>query len=201
MAWTDKVAKNWALLATVVLCLVCVAIFRARLNWDPLVMGVKVTDVASLLAPLAFCAAVIERAIEIIISPWRDTGATQLQNTITAIQARTADPATAAQNALDLKNATDALNAYRGETQKLAFLVSVLLSFMVAMAGIRAIGPFLDSTKFDALRVNGAAQRLFFLTVDVVLSAALLAGGADGIHAIVTSITDFLNNKSGKTNT
>ena len=194
MEW---IKKNWTLLATGVICVVCLVIFRVRWDWAPLVIGKNISDVASLLAPLAFCAAVVERAVEIIISPWRDTGATHLQNEITAIQARPAD----ATKAADLKVATDKLNAYRGETQKLAFLVSVLLSFLVAMAGIRAIGPFLDADKFNALKTSVPGQWLFFLTVDVVLSAALLAGGADGIHTIVTSVTDFLNNKSSdKTN-
>ena len=199
MAWITKVAMNWTLLAVVILCLVCMAIFRVFLNWDSLSMGVKVSDVANLLAPLAFCAAVVERAIEIIISPWRDTGASRLQSAIASIQARPADPASAAQDVQDLKNATDALNAYRGETQKLAFFVSILLSFLVAMAGIRAIGPFLDFAKFHDKTITSEAQRLFFLTVDMLLSTALLAGGADGIHAIVDSVTNFFGNTSSKT--
>jgi len=37
----------------------------------------------------------------------------------------------------------------------------------------------------------GGKQQWTFLVVDVALSAALLAGGADGIHSVVNAFTTF----------
>jgi hypothetical protein len=191
--------KNWPLVTAAVIAVSCMGLFLFFLKWDGVFLSVKVTDLAGLLAPLAFAAAVVERAVEIIISPWRDAGASKLENVITAINARPNDPGAASQNALDLKAAKDALDAYRGETQKWAFVTSITLSFFVAMAGIRALGPFLDSAKFHDVKITSDAHRLFFLCVDVALSAALLAGGADGIHSVVNAITSFFDATADKT--
>ncbi len=153
---------------------------------------------SSLLAPLAFAAAVVERAVEILISPWRDAEASKLDKAVTAIKARPADPAANAQNAIDLKAASDELDEYRGATQRYAFAVALTLSVLVSIAGVRALEPFVDTTKFHNASVTPAAQQLFFLSVDVAVSAALLAGGADGIHSVVNAVTTFFNASADK---
>jgi hypothetical protein len=87
---------------------------------------------------LAFAATFVERAVEILVSPWRDEGASKLDKAVAAIKARPADLATDAANATALKAASDALDEYRGETQRYAFAVSLVLSVMVSIAGVRA---------------------------------------------------------------
>ncbi len=190
--------KNWPLLAASGLALIGVAIFRRFLNWNNLNLTVKVSDLAGLLAPLAFAAAVVERAVEILVSPWRDAGASKLDGVVAAIKARPADPPTDAVNATALKAASDALDDFRGETQRYAFAVSLLLSIFVSIAGVRALGPFVDNARLNDPKVTADAQRLFFLAVDVALSAALLAGGADGIHSVVNAVTSFFDNTANK---
>ena len=155
------------------------------------------TNIANLLAPLVFAAAVIERAVEILVSPWRDAQASKLQTALSAIKAASAaNPAT--QSAEDLQAASDALDEYRGETQKYAFGVSLTLSILTAIVGVRALGPFVDVTKFHT---TAHAQQLYFLCLDVALSAALLAGGADGIHSIVKAVTTFFDSTAQKAKT
>jgi hypothetical protein len=163
------------------------------LKWDGLVMAVRMDQLAGLLAPVAFAAAVVERGVEILISPWRDAEASKLAKAVAAIKARPIDPATAAKNATDLQAASDALDDYRGTTQQHAFAVSMILSTFVSIAGVRALGPFLDSAKFDALKATDPAQHTFFLCVDVALTATLLAGGADGVHSVVNAVTSFFD--------
>jgi hypothetical protein len=41
--------------------------------------------------------------------------------------------------------------------------------------------------------ITSHPQQVFFLCVDVALSAALLAAGADGIHSVVNAITSFFD--------
>lgn len=191
MPLISNVKKNWPLLASGVLALFGVIVFRAFLNWDGISLTVRLQDLSGLLAPLAFASAVIERAVEILVSPWRDAGASKLSKAVAAIQARPADPAANAQNAADLKAASDALDEYRGDTQRFAFAVSLTLSVLVSMAGVRALGPFADTGKLNDPKLTPSAQHLFFLVVDVALSAGLLAGGADGIHSVVNAATSF----------
>jgi len=110
-------AKNWLLLVSCALALAGVAVAGMVLKWDSLSLTIKVSELASLLAPLAFAAAVVERAVEILVSPWRDAGASKLERAVTAIESRPADTAQDQQNATVLKAASDAVDEYRGDTQ------------------------------------------------------------------------------------
>jgi hypothetical protein len=135
-------------------------------------------NIANVLTPLVAISLFIERAVEVVISAWRNQGATDLQNA-----ASSADPAVAA-------GASQALNLYRARTQKLSFLVSLTLSAVAAMVGVRAVAPL----------VQNAPNSGVFEMLDVVVTALLLAGGADGIHQIITTFTDFLDSTKSKMN-
>jgi len=193
MLFPPFLRKNWPLFVAGVIAISAVIIFRVCMNWDGISLTVKLQDLAGLLAPLAFAAAVVERAVEILISPWRDAEAGKLE---TALAASKADPkATPA----DVKKASDALDDYRGETQRYAFAVSLTLSVFVAIAGVRALGTFADTAKLRDPKATSEGQHLFFLWVDVALSSALLSGGADGIHSIVNAVTTFFDSTADKT--
>jgi hypothetical protein len=90
------------------LALLALAVFWMFLNWGALGLTVKLGDFTRLLAPLAFALAVIERAVEILVSPWRDAEANKLERVAAAIKSRPSDPGTNAQNAADLQAASDA---------------------------------------------------------------------------------------------
>jgi hypothetical protein len=190
--------KNWPLVVGGVLALLGVVVFRVSLKWDGLILTVRLQDLSGLLAPLAFASAVIERAVEILVSPWRDSEASKLDKAVAAIKARPSDPAASAQNAADLQAASDAIDEYRGATQRYAFAVSLTLSVLVSIAGVRALGPFADIGKLNDARITSQAQHFFFQCIDVALSAGLLAGGADGIHSLVNAATSFFENSTAR---
>jgi hypothetical protein len=191
-------SKNGPLLITSAAALLAMVIFGTYLKWKGLNFTVKVTDVGGLLAPLAVAAAFIERAVEILISPWRDGGANKLANALEAVKARPVDPAANTTNAVDLKAASDTLDEYREKTQQYAFAASFTLGMLTSIAGVRALWQFVDHTQFPAAGLTSDPQQAFFLCLDVVLSAALLAGGADGIHSIANAITSFFNASAEK---
>jgi hypothetical protein len=60
----------------------------------------------------------------------------------------------------------------------------------VSVAGVRALQQFLA---VNALGAAKDAQNDFFLTVDVLLTALLISGGADGLHSIVNAVTTFFD--------
>jgi len=179
--------KNWPLWVSVGVLVLAVVVFRVFMNWDALVLTVPIPNLAGLLAPLVFASAVVERAVEILVSPWRDADAGKLEKALAALKA---DPNS---TPAALKSASDALDEYRGQTQRYAFGVSLTISAFVALAGVRALGPFADAAKLNDPKITSGAQHLFFLCVDVALSAALLAGGADGIHSVVNAVTTFFD--------
>jgi len=190
------VTKNWILLVTGAVALIVVIIFRYWVKWNPVSFAVTLASLTSNLAPVALAAAVVERAVEILVSPWRDPGASKLDKAMAAVKARPVDASAIAQNAADLQEISDKLDEYRGKTQQYAFAISLSLSILASIAGVRALGPFVDGGLFYAS--STLAQQLFFRTVDMALSAALLAGGADGVHSVVNAVTSFFDTSSDK---
>ena len=177
----------------ILVTLVGFAFFNWKQQWNGLDLTVAPDLLLGKLTPLILASAFIERAVEILISPWRDTQANKLARLVAAVQARPIDPTTPiqnAQNAADLLVAQEALADYRGETQRYAFAVGFVLSFCAAVAGVRSHWPFL--THPDAFEHLSAGQQVFFRNFDVLVTTALLAGGADGFHAIISAVTSYL---------
>jgi hypothetical protein len=170
------------------LALVGVLIFGSKLQWGGVNMAVTVDKVASLLAPVAFAAAVVERCVEILISPWRDGEANKLEKALAL--------ASAGQDQGTIHVASAALDDYRATTQRYAFGVSLVVSVLVSIAGVRALGQFVALAVPPT--VLAGAQKGFFESLDVALTALLLSGGADGIHSIVNAVTSFFEASAAK---
>ena len=136
-------------------------------------------NIGLVLAPLMAIALFIERAVEVLISAWRDPGAMRLKHDMAAAPARAA-------------GIKQELDYYRMGTQRLAFLASLTFSLVAAMVGIDAVTPLLQALPADA------SQAAVLRGFDVVVTALLLAGGADGIHQIVTTFTGFLDSTKAR---
>ena len=148
-------------------------------------------DVVNRLTPLILTAGFIERAIEVLISPWRDTEANRQATAIAAAKAAPEpDDQAKAQKVQTVADATDSLNVYTGATQRYAFITGLTLGLIASLAGISVFMPFLANGK-DALNALPAAQHALFAGFDIVLTAALLAGGADGLHSVISAFTSF----------
>jgi len=195
-------SRHWPVFASMALAVLAVILFAVepwdpgKLPWSAINLTVGVSDLAGKLAPLAVAAAVIERAVEILISPWRDGEASKLSRAVDAVKAAAAKPPNE-RDAANLKNASDKLDDYRSQTQQYAFAISLALSVLASMAGVRALGVFFDPAKATAAFLR-SSQYYFFNDVDMALSAALLAGGADGIHSVMNAITTFFDSTATK---
>jgi hypothetical protein len=84
-------------------------------------------------------------------------------------------------------DATPGLVKIRNKISRRAGIVAATLGVLVALAGIRALHPFLP----DAGVPGKDVQKGLFEAVDVLITAALLAGGADGLHQIVERFLKF----------
>lgn len=208
---TAPVAKElrfpgkWSLsIKPVILLLFCAALAAAFLvlayksKWPGAGLAVSPVNVATLLAPLVLAAAFIERAVEIVISPWRDGRATVLENRLSALQSAAVplDPIAAAQLQQQVNAAGTDFQAYKSQTQQLAFCVSITISLCAALVGVRALGAFLPAV--PNMTLTGLQGR-WFQVFDVGLTACLLAGGADGIHSAVNMVTTFFETTAQKT--
>lgn len=121
-------------------------------------------DLVQLVTPLLAIALVIERVLEVFLTSWRAPEVATLEGA--------------------------ALDEYRARTTRFAFLSGAAIGVVIAGLGVRVLGSFVDPAVFDAL--SGLQQRLFS-TVDVLLTGALLGGGADGLHKLVRVFTTFMD--------
>jgi hypothetical protein len=137
------------------------------------------TNVGRVLAPLLLIALFIERAVEVVIKPLRGDRSDRLRTQIrSSSNKKTTD---------DLRLE---LNTYRSRTRKYAFGVAVTFGIGASLVGVRAL---------HNLILAGEQITYAFEFFDVVITGLILAGGAEGIHKIVTAFTDYAEMISRKT--
>lgn len=162
-------------------------------HWNvALFQTINASNILGFLTPLIVTAAFIERAVEVVISPWRDKDGdlktSKVQNAAT-LMAAVPDQGQAA----NLQAATDDLNQYTGQTRRYAFALAFAFSLMAVTAGVRVLWPMLDT---NALKTIPVDQQNYLRWYDMLLSTLLLAGGAAGIHAPISAITGFFQKNS-----
>jgi hypothetical protein len=118
---------------------IAVTLFAIFLRCGGLSFSIKPGVVLNVLSPLILTPGFVERAVEVLISPWRDEGATKLQNALDAAKASVPpDPA-------KIQTANDELIEYKGTTQRYAFATSLTISLAIGIAGVRTLWPLLNS--------------------------------------------------------
>jgi hypothetical protein len=138
----------------------------------------------------------LERALEVFVSSWRDADCRTLEHDIRhALAAAKAAPdaAAAAEAERTVREKRHALQLYKAKTARVAFTCGLVAGAVIALAGARALGPLLVH-----LPQPGTPQALVVTIVDVVITAGLIGGGSDGIHKLVSVITDYLDAVRGK---
>jgi hypothetical protein len=186
-----KKEKTIMLLAAFGVAAVGVLLFGVFAMWWGLNIPVNPQTVANVLAPLVLTAGFIERAVEVVITPWRDPGKKK--------QAAL-EKANANNNAAGPSTSSNSLDDYVGETTWYAFTVAFMFGLVAAMVGVRALWPFLEASP-QAIAAFGSlplGQRNTFIVFDVVISAALLAGGANGLHSPINAFTSFFDASAQK---
>ncbi len=81
------------------------------------------------------------------------------------------------------------LEKFRSKTARISFFLGACIGLIIGLAGIRILAPLMDF----GLAQWGPLQEFLFHSLDLVLTAGLLAGGASGIHQIIATFADFTN--------
>jgi hypothetical protein len=173
--------------------LICAAIVVACFTADwPAIRFAKFegSEFISRLGALLIFALLIERTVEVFLTIWRAEEANRRETTVQQL-VRANKPADNA----DLKSAQEELLAYRAETQRWALPISFTLGLLLASFGVRVIQQFLDHTDLSS---QGPQQAWWFHLSDIVLTAALLAGGADPIHKVMDAFRKFMEASSAR---
>src|ERR1700692_2104712 len=124
----------------------------SRSHWNAaLFQIINPSNIVGFLTPLILTAAVIERAVEGVISPWRDQEADRKQSVVknasTLVAAAPDNP-----GAPDsLQDAADDLSLYTGQTRRYAYALALGFSVLAVTAGIRVLWPMLDANALKGL--------------------------------------------------
>lgn len=155
-------------------------------------------NIVGYLTPLILTAALIERAVEVAITPWRDPDADDKASKVKVASDSVKANVTDDQAKQELADSKNDLNQYRGKTRQYAYAVAVALSAVAVTAGVRALWPLLqpDNVTHQVTFPGGDPQANFFCRYDMVLTTLLLAGGAAGLHAPINGFTSFFEKKN-----
>jgi hypothetical protein len=147
----------------------------------------KQEDVVRLFTQLILVALIIERALEVILTPWRGAESERKTAVVQHLDRLAESGKSDAQ--ADLHESKMALTDFKSETQKLAFKATFVLGVVVSAFGIRTLAPLVEPNAFKLLP---HLQQVGFNALDVLLTGALLSGGADGLHQVLSLFLDYI---------
>jgi hypothetical protein len=143
------------------------------------------TQFTTSLAPLLVVALLIERVIEVFFGVWREPGDRVVEQEAAVAEARamggvaSVAEAAAAQTAVAIR---------KGENTRIAFLCGGTLGIIASLAGVRALVLLVDAQK----SWGAVGPSRWWTLLDVLLTAGLLGGGADGFHHTTAALSAFL---------
>jgi hypothetical protein len=150
-------------------------------------------DVLLQLFYLFVVALFLERAVEVIVTVWRGSGEQKLLTYIKILkqpaekkpekQMEELAAKTGKNLPRTLAEAERAHDSYSADTGRRAMPVTFVIGLLISTVGVRALQPFVDPAFFQ--KTLTANQQIFFSTMDVLVTGALLGGGSKGIHQIM----------------
>lgn len=151
--------------------------------------GLKFDDTSefpNLLAGLLILSIIVERATEVLLSSTRSAKADELDEAIKEVS-ELPKPLNEEQIQLLTELRKDR-SIYRTESRHLAQTISLVLSFLLALVGVRVLNSMLE--------VKG--DNLYFHFVDVLLTTTVVAGGTDAINKAMKTYSAFMSPKSSR---
>lgn len=196
------------------------SIFAAVMDFVPISLErLENADLLTPLLTVIFVALVIERAVEVYANNRFDPERARIRLPVSVIEpnlsfkerrleAELARPQPDKQEVAELRRRIrEAQDKLMATTEKIepelaevrrkkaayAAILATVLSLGAAIVGVRVLGQFMPTDAAGAPQLPGAdpfpMDALLF--VDIVLTTALLAGGADGIHQIIKRFADI----------
>lgn len=161
---TDE--KTWWLRYFLVLAVLWTTAWLHVGNFEALLFNTITQEaVLQIFLPVLALAIFIERAVEVYVNTHRESGKLEAKG-----------------------HGSRELETYKTHTRRKAFLMALTLGTLVSLVGMRVLFPLVSADFVPA----GLQGRLFGM-VDVVITAAMLAGGAEPIHKLMLVLTGYLN--------
>lgn len=172
----------WAASASIGIFSLYVGFISTPLTFKPF----SAEDILRLLGSLAVIALLVERTIEVSIGAWRGKVSDRLFSAAESAKlALVSAPASITLHETVVANESELIE-YRSETKKLALRTGVLLGLLVAATGLRTMESLVTA-------IGEGANASLFRLLDVVMTAAVIGGGSEAIHRMVSTVTTYLD--------
>jgi len=187
---TSKDYGKPKLRAVAMIMAVALLVYGATAPFDALsFQPVGGDDALSVLGRLVLIALFVERAMEVLVELWRGAEKNRKKHEIERIQKALDEVSINApgRNELEaeLDIASEDLNDWRAVTTRIALWSGFLFGLLVSIAGVRGLEA-LFSTPDESM------QTTLFQGLDILLTAALISGGSEGIHKITNVYKTFM---------
>ncbi len=143
---------------------------------------VSLEQVLKLLVNLSVVALFVERASYVIVRLTYGSEDVKLEKEIKSLRQNKATTRAGSEIVSDSGRMS-------GKKLRLSMSASFIIGIIVAWVGVRCLRPLMDPTAFGDL-VN-PWQRNLFSFADIMITGALIGGGADGIYQISMTVTDL----------
>jgi hypothetical protein len=143
----------------------------------------------SVLGRLVLIALFVERGIEVFVELWRGASKNKKKNDIKTLNEEKGrikgnlEEEKRIQNKID--KLSEDLHFYQAITARISLWTGFMFGLLVSISGVRALNSLMTSP-------IGDTQGMLFQGVDIVLTAALISGGSEGIHKIMTVYKSFM---------
>lgn len=183
-------------------------------------------ELVTLILGLVAVALFIERAAQVYLGIWRGPGRADLRQKLTTANQQVAETTAALERMAKKETHTNndkaeigkymtslenqkrhadiqaqALANYRAETARWALTINLILGILVAAVAARSLGPMFDWTGCLDGQTEGCAAvtpSSWFTLVDILITGALLGGGADGLNKIISVFTAYAEEAKSK---
>ena len=150
--------------------------------------GDKALDV---LGRLILIALFVERGIEIFVELWRGSKKNKKKHTMKILKEKFSGDMENPSYKKDSHELSEKLHFYQAVTMRISLWMSFLFGLIMSISGVRALDPLLSSPV-------GGTQEILFRGVDILLTAALISGGSEGLHKIMTVFKRFMEESDRK---
>ena len=196
----DSFLKKYASQITFILFVAVIVLFGATIRTNRIAFHDDLQkQVIDLLTNLGVLSLVLERALELYASIWfrkeripLDEIKSKADSKVDIEKKKTAAPETAKDAKIDdaleeQKTAGTNLSAYKQKTMTYTLRVSFIAGIIISIAGFRVLDSIFVSDNITGL------QMYIYNYVDILLTAGILAGGSNGIHALSTTLGAFFD--------
>lgn len=149
------------------------------------------------LGRLVLIALFIERSTEVFLELWRGALKNKKKHDLEFLKEEqrafkeNLEEEKLIQNKKNIIKLSEDLFFYQAVTMRIALWTGFLFGLLISISGVRALAPLLSSP-------IGDAQEILFQGVDILLTAALISGGSEGIHKIMTVYKSFMEESDRK---